>query len=181
MVLSGDEIGHTQQGNNNAYCQDNEISWLDWDDSDEDLRRFTQRLIALRREHPSLHRQRFFSGQLGRGHKRQDIAWFRRDGKEMTNRHWTSGERQSLGMLLNGEMIRDRGPRGERIVDDTLLVLLHSHHEDTRWQMPTGWGARWEVLVDTALPDEPAGTRTVGAGEALPVTSRSLVILRSRG
>jgi glycogen operon protein len=181
MVLSGDEIGRTQQGNNNAYCQDNEISWLDWEHADEPLRAFTQRLIELRRAHPVLHRQRFFTGQLGRGHRRKDIAWYRRDGREMTDRHWTSGDRQSLGMLLNGDMIPDRGPRGERIVDDTLLVLLHSHHEGTVWQLPTGWGARWEVLVDTARPDEAAGTRTVGAGEPLEMVARSLVILRSHG
>jgi isoamylase len=181
MVLSGDEIGRTQQGNNNAYCQDDAISWLDWEHADRELRHFTERLIALRREHPVLRRQRFFTGQLGRGHKRKDIAWFRRNGREMTDRDWTTGERQSLGMLLNGEMIPDRGPRGERIVDDSLLVLLHSHYEDTLWQMPTGWGSRWEVLVDTARPDEVAGTRTVGAGEALPMVQRSLVILRSRG
>jgi isoamylase len=180
MVLSGDEIGRTQEGNNNAYCQDNEISWLDWQHADTSLDRFTRQLIALRRAHPVLRRQRFFSGEVGRGHKRKDIAWFRRDGREMTNRHWTAGDRRSLGMLLNGEMIPDRGPRGERILDDTLLVLLHAHHEDTLWQLPTGWGGRWEVLVDTAEPDEAAGTRSVGAGDALPVTARSLVILRSR-
>jgi isoamylase len=179
MLLSGDEIGRTQQGNNNAYCQDNEISWLDWAGADERLCDFTRRLITLRREHPVLHRQRFFEGQLGRGHRRQDIAWFRRDGLEMTDRHWTSGERQSLGMLLNGDLIPDRGSRGERITDDTLLVLLHSHHEDTLWRLPTGWGTRWEVMLDTARPDEPPGVRTVAPGDALDVTSRSLVILRS--
>ncbi len=181
MLLSGDEIGHTQQGNNNAYCQDNEISWLDWEHMDEQLCRFAERLITLRRNHPVLHRQRFFAGQLGRGHKRKDILWIRRNGREMTDRDWTGHDRQSLGMLLNGEMIPDRGPRGEAIVDDTLLVLLHSHHEDTLWQMPTGWGGRWEVLVDTAQPDEAQGVRSVDAGGALPVTARSLVILRSRG
>jgi glycogen operon protein len=78
-------------------------------------------------------------------------------------------------------MIPDRGPRGERIVDDTLLILIHAHHEDTLWRLPTGWGARWEVLVDTARPDETPATRTVGAGQPLEMVSRSLVILRSRG
>jgi glycogen operon protein len=181
MLLGGDEIGRTQQGNNNAYCQDNEISWLDWQTADENLLQFTRRLIALRRAHPVLHRQRFFSGQVGRGHRRKDIAWYRRDGEEMTDEQWVSDERQSLGMLLNGDMIPDRGPRGERITDDTLLVLLHSHYEDTQWQMPTGWGARWEVILDTAQPDELPGIRTVAAGDALDVTSRSLVILRRSG
>jgi isoamylase len=134
----------------------------------------------LRSAHPALHRQRFFAGQVGRGYKRKDIVWIRRNGREMTDRDWRGGERQSLGMLLNGEMIPDRGPRGEAIVDDTLLVLLHAHHEDTLWEMPTGWGRAWEVLIDTAHPVAPP-EHTVGAGEALAVTARSLVVLRARG
>jgi isoamylase len=178
MLLSGDEIGRTQQGNNNAYCQDNEISWLHWDAADERLQSFAQRLIRLRREHPVLRRQRFFQGQLGRGQRRKDIAWFRRDGSEMTDRHWRNQQRMSLGMLLNGELIPDRGPRGERIVDDTLLVLLHSHHDETPWQLPSGWAEWWEVILDTARPEEIAGARRVRGGHALEVTPRSLVVLR---
>jgi len=181
MILSGDEIGRTQQGNNNAYCQDSDISWLDWNSVDHDLLRFARRVIALRGEHPAFRRQRFFQGQIGRGHRRKDIAWFRRDGTEMNDRHWSNAQRQSLGMLLNGELIPDRGPRGERIVDDTLLVLLHAHHEDTQWQLPVGWGDRWEVILDTARPDEHPGARRAQAGEALPVTARSLVMLRRVG
>src|SRR5262249_56759627 len=111
-------------------------------------------------DRPVLHGQRFFPGEVGRGHRRKDIGWFRRDGHEMTDRHWSARDRQSLGMLLNGEMIPDRGARGERIVDDTLLVLLHAHHEDTTWSMPTGWGSRWEGLVDTGRPHETAGVRS---------------------
>jgi glycogen operon protein len=178
MLLSGDEIGRTQQGNNNAYCQDNEISWLDWQQVDERLLRFARRVIHLRRAHPVLRRQRFFQGQLGRGHRRKDIAWFRRDGTEMTDRHWSNAQRQSLGMLLNGDLIPDRGARGESISDDTLLVLLHAHHEDTQWHLPVGWGDRWEVILDTARPDDPPGAVQARAGEVLEVTSRSLAILR---
>jgi glycogen operon protein len=178
MLLSGDEIGRTQQGNNNAYCQDNEVSWLDWEQADEALLRFTRRAIALRRMHPVLRRQRFFQGQIGRGHRRKDIAWFRRDGTELVDRDWSSAQRMSIGVLLNGDLIPDRGPRGEQITDDTLLVLLHSHHEDTTWQLPAGWGEGWEVILDTARPDEIAGARWLrGAGE-LQVTARSLVVLR---
>jgi glycogen operon protein len=178
MLLSGDEMGHTQGGNNNAYCQDNEISWLDWANVDEDMLAFTRRVIALRAAQPVLHRQRFFSGQVGRGVRRKDIAWFRRDGQEMQDRHWGNAKRQSLGALLNGELIPDRGPRGERITGDSLLLLFHSNHEDTLWQLPSGWGEEWEVILDTAVPDEPPGTRRCLGGEALTVTSRSLVILR---
>ncbi|HEV7465144.1 MAG TPA: alpha-amylase family glycosyl hydrolase, partial [Candidatus Dormibacteraeota bacterium] len=178
MLLAGDEIGQTQGGNNNAYCQDNEISWLDWTDVDKDMLAFARRVIALRAGHAVLRRQRFFHGQVGRGVRRKDIAWFRRDGREMRDEHWGNDQRQSLGALLNGELIPDRGPRGERITGDSLLLLFHSSHEDTLWQLPSGWGDDWEVILDTAAPEEPPGTRRCRGGEALPVVSRSLVILR---
>jgi glycogen operon protein len=178
MLLGGDELGRTQHGNNNAYCQDNELSWINWTCVDETMLDFTRRLIALRASQPVLRRQRFFQGQVGRGTRRKDIAWFRRDGEEMTDEHWGSEQRQSLGMLLNGDLIPDRGPRGERIVGDTLLVLIHSSHEDTEWQVPTGWGELWEVLLDTAAPEEPEGARHVAQGKPLTVTSRSMVVLR---
>jgi glycogen operon protein len=96
----------------------------------------------------------------------------------MGDEHWGSDERQSLGALLNGELIPDRGPRGERISGDTLLLLFHSSHENTLWQLPSGWGDEWEVILDTASPEEEPGTRRCHGGEALPVVSRSLVVLR---
>ena len=180
MIVSGDEIGRTQGGNNNAYCQDNEISWLDWDSIDEEMLAFTRRVVALRASQPVLRRRDFFQGQVGRGARRKDIAWFRRDGQEMRDEDWGNDARQSIGMLLNGDLIPDRGPRGERISGDTLLVLIHSNHEDTEWAIPTGWGREWDVLLDTADPAEPAGARTVRESEALTVVSRSLVVLRRR-
>ena len=180
MLLAGDELGRTQQGNNNAYCQDNEISWIDWDSIDSELHDFTRRLITLVREQPVLRRQGFFRGQVGRGQNRKDVAWFRRDGQEMTEGDWVSGERLSLGMLLNGDEIPDRTANGEPIHGDTLLVLLHSHHDDTLWHLPD-WGAQtWEVILDTSQPSETAGTRSAASGGDLEVTSRSLVVLRRR-
>ncbi len=180
MIVAGDEIGRTQRGNNNAYCQDNEVSWIDWASVDEAMLTFTRRLIQLRASQPVLRRRNFFQGQVGRGARRKDIAWFRRDGQEMEDEHWGSDERLSLGMLLNGELIPDRGPRGERITGDTLLVLLHSNHDDTEWAIPGGWGREWEVVLDTAEPAEPAGTRRILEGRALDVVGRSLVVLRRR-
>ncbi|MFN2462984.1 MAG: glycogen debranching protein GlgX [Candidatus Dormibacteria bacterium] len=179
MILHGDELGRTQGGNNNAYCQDNDISWIDWAGADTELLDFTRRAIGLRAAHPVLRRRRFFEGQLGRGFRRKDIAWFRRDGQEMEDEHWGNDVRQSLGMLLNGDLIPDRGPRGERVTGDSLLVLLHAHHEDTVWQLPRGWSPRWEVLLDTAAPAEPEGARAVDEGGDLGVRSRSLVVLRA--
>jgi glycogen operon protein len=178
MLLGGDELGRTQRGNNNAYCQDNEISWVDWSTIDETMLAFTERLIKLRHEQPVLRRRRFFSGTIGPGSRRKDIAWFTTDGKEMTDEEWFDSTLQSLGMLLNGDAIPDRGPRGERITGDTLLVLSHAHSDDTTWTLPTGWGERWEMLLDTAVPEEDAGARHFAAGETLPLTAHSLAVLR---
>ena len=181
MLVAGDEMGRTQRGNNNAYCQDNEISWLDWENRDERLLEFTRRVIRLRGEQPVLRRQRFFEGQVGRGQRRKDVAWFDDDGAEMTEAQWDDESRRSLAMLLNGDEIPDHTEDGRRIHGDTLLVILHSHHKDMSWSLPRGWGEHWEVLLDTA---EPAGTtmdeapRRVEASEALRVAARSLVVLR---
>ena len=112
MLLGGDEIGRTQRGNNNAYCQDNEISWYDWERVDEDLLEFTRRLIALRREHPVFRRRRWFQGRPIRG--TVDIGWFRPDGTEMDDDDWDAGFAQSIGVFLNGDAITDRDERGQR-------------------------------------------------------------------
>ena len=178
MVLHGDELGRTQRGNNNAYCQDNEISWVDWTTVDRTMLEFTRRVLALRHAQPVLRRQHFFQGQVGRGVRRKDIVWFRTDGAEMEDEDWADDQRRSLGMLLNGELIPERDDLGDRIRGDTLLVLLHSHWEDVAWRLPTGWGEHWEVLLDTARPEERAGARTVAAGADLTLTARSLAVLR---
>ncbi len=131
MLLGGDEIGQTQGGNNNAYCQDNEISWLDWEHVDEDMLAFTERVIDLRAGQPVLRRQRFFHGQVGRGVRRKDIAWFRRDGEEMRDEHWGNDQRQSLGALLNGELDpRPRPPwraHHRRLAADAVPLLVRGH------------------------------------------------------
>ena len=174
MILSGDELGRTQRGNNNAYCQDNETSWLDWKGADSDLREFARRLIELRTQHPGLRRQHFFTGQVvGRG--RKDVRWLRRDGEEMTDDDWGNHERQSLAVVLDGGLIPDRTPTGERITDDTLAILLHSSGDPCEWVLPPG---PWEVLVDTAHPAEAPGARVVRPPVRLHVEGRSLVVLR---
>jgi glycogen operon protein len=174
MILAGDEVGRTQQGNNNAYCQDNEVSWIDWQHDDPVLFGFTRRLIALRAAHPALRRQHFFTGRVvGGGLK--DVRWLRRNGVEMTDEDWGSHERQSLTMILDGGLISDRTATGERIVDDTLAVLLHSSGDACEWDLPPG---TWEVILDTAQPGEKPGTRGVRTPERLQVEGRSLVVLR---
>jgi glycogen operon protein len=178
MLVAGDDIGRTQGGNNNAYCQDNEISWLDWANVDEGLFDFTRRLIALRADQPVLRRQRFFAGQVGRGQRRKDVVWLDDLGNEMNEEEWDDSSRRSLAMLLNGDEIPDHTADGQQIRGDTLLVILHSHHVDMEWHLPPGWGDRWEVLVDTASPDPRDPARVVDAAEPLLVTARSLLVLR---
>ncbi|MDQ2961271.1 MAG: glycogen debranching protein GlgX [Candidatus Dormibacteraeota bacterium] len=177
MLVAGDELGRSQGGNNNAYCQDNEISWLDWQAIDQPLLEFTRRLVAIRAEQPVLRRQKFFSGQVGRGQRRKDVVWLTSEGAEMSEEDWDDPERRSLAMLLNGDEIPDLTPDGQSIRGDTLLVILSSHHDDVEWHLPSGWGQRWEVLVDTG--SEPrAETVTVNAADTVHVSARSLVVLR---
>ncbi|HEY8674435.1 MAG TPA: glycogen debranching enzyme, partial [Candidatus Dormibacteraeota bacterium] len=178
MLVAGDEIGRTQGGNNNAYCQDNETSWLDWSNVDEPLLDFTRRLIALRANQPVLRRQRFFAGQVGRGQRRKDVVWLDDAGVEMTEAEWDDQSRRSLAMLLNGDEIPDHTPNGRQIRGDTLLVILHSHHKDMSWNLPRGWGDHWEVLLDTADTAADGPPRMVRSSEAVRVTARSLVVLR---
>jgi len=178
MLLHGDELGRTQRGNNNAYCQDSELSWVEWAHVDEQMLDFTRAVIALRRSQPVLRRRHFFQGQVGRGTRRKDIVWFRRSGDEMEDDDWGNEQRQALGMLLNGELIPDSDSHGQPVKGDTLFVMLHSHYEDTVWQLPKGWGEHWELLLDTAHPNERPGSRVYDAGGDVQVISRSLVVLR---
>src|ERR1700710_1079771 len=129
MLLGGDETGHTQGGNNNAYCQDNEISWLDWETLDDGLLEFAARLIALRREHPVFHRRRWFQGKAIRGAEVRDLGWFRPDGELMSDEDWQHGFAKSLGVFLNGEAMESLDERGEPVRDDSFYVLFNAHHE----------------------------------------------------
>jgi isoamylase len=188
MLLSGDESGRTQHGNNNAYCQDNEISWTDWADVDEDLLEFTRRLIALRREHPVLRRRRWFQGLPIRGSV--DLGWFKPDGTEMGDKDWDAGQAASVGVFLNGDAITDRDRRGQRVHDDSFLLLFNGHYEPVEWTLPAQWGEAWEPVLDTSDPArEPGDPRDPGtgrdvdpvaAGKPLPVAARCVVALRRR-
>jgi len=181
MLVAGDELNRSQAGNNNAYCQDNELNWLDWDPDDaaRELLDVTRRLIALRRDHPVFRRRKFFQGRPIHGDDLADIGWFRPDGTEMTEQQWLSGKLVALGMFLNGDEISEPGPRGEQIVDDSFLVLLNGP-DRVDFRLPTGkWAATFELVLDTA---EPRGTGREGtkllADEDLALAARSLVVLR---
>ncbi|HET9093379.1 MAG TPA: alpha-amylase family glycosyl hydrolase, partial [Acidimicrobiales bacterium] len=155
MLLGGDEIGRTQGGNNNAYCQDNQLSWYDWAKVDDDLLGFTRLLIAFRREHPVFHRRRFFRGRAIRG--TIDLGWFRPDGAEMTDEDWEPGFAKAVGVFLNGEAIDYRDPRGQPVVDDSFVVLFNAHHEAIEWTLPPAFGRSFELVATSARePGAPA-------------------------
>jgi isoamylase len=183
MLCGGDEIGRTQHGNNNAYCQDNEISWFDWHltRADRDLLDFTRSLIALRRDHPVFRRRRFFQGRRIRGSEVKDIAWFRPDGQEMTDEDWNAGYARSIGVRFAGDAIEETDEKGRRIVDDTWLLFLNAHHEPLSFTLPAHKaGVRWELLLDTASPDDAKAGMLFKGGESFELESRSAAILRLR-
>ena len=178
MIAAGDEIGRTQQGNNNAYCQDNEVSWLDWENADQDLLYFTVSLLAFRRAHPVFRRRRWFDGSL-QGRPGRDIAWFTPAGQEMSEQDWTTGFAKTLMMFLSGKAIAGRGPRGEEFIDDTFLVCFNAHHEAMLFTLPSDvFGARWQRVIDTADPDLRQNEGAIPAGGALQVADRSVVVLQ---
>jgi isoamylase len=181
MLLAGDELGRTQDGNNNAYCQDNEMSWVDWDKASHlpGLAEFTGALAALRREHPVFRRRRFFSGLPSGpdGAAQRDISWLTPGGTEMTIDDWRSGYAGSLGVFLNGHAITEPGPRGETIVDRDFLLLFNAHSEPVEFTLPAPEAASgWQIVVDTASqqPIAPANGRNGSAGFASPPAAEQL-------
>ncbi|REE95246.1 glycogen debranching protein GlgX [Thermomonospora umbrina] len=179
MLTAGDELGRTQRGNNNAYCQDNEISWVDWSAGDGDLE-FVRRLARLRREHPVLRRRRFFQGHGGHG-ELGDIAWLTPAGEEMTDDDWHAGYAKSLGVFLNGEAISEPDPRGRPVRDDSFLLLINAHSQFVEFTLPRAeFGDRWEYALDTAspAPDGLPDRRTAKADGVVEVAGRSMVVLR---
>ena len=185
MLLAGDEMGRTQQGNNNAYCQDNEISWVDWslDERKVALLEHARALIALRNAHPVFRRRRFFQGQAIHGSGVKDIGWFTPDGAEMDDARWRAPDIATLGVFLNGEEIPDRSRRGERIVDDSFLLLLHGDAEERAFTLPgLPWAKEYELVFHTMIDrTDPDDEPTVYlAGEGIQMLPRSLAFLRKR-
>jgi glycogen operon protein len=181
MILGGDEIGRTQNGNNNAYCQDNETTWVDWslDGRKIALVEFTQKLIQMRRDHPSLHRRKFYQGRAIRGTEEKDIVWVRPDGQEMTDEEWSLGWVRCLGVMLNGQTIGEVDEAGEPIMDDTFLILLNCHHEPIKFFVPKPPDAeKWEIIVDTNDPALDTDSRFADAGTAIDLAPLSLVVCR---
>jgi len=183
MLLAGDELGRTQRGNNNAYCQDNELSWVDWtlDRPRREFLAFTRRLIQVFHQHPVLRRRKFFHGRQIRGAAAQDLAWFRPDGQEMSDDDWHDPQARCLGLRLAGDAIEEVDARGSHIVDDTLLLLLNAHHEPVTFVLPTYRPpVRWEVVLDTRNTTGKHQLRFVSGGKLYELGARSLALFRHR-
>ena len=155
MLLAGDEIGCTHNGNNNTYCHDNEINWIDWNLSEDkkELLHFTSRIIRLRREQMVFRRRKYFHGRIIRGLNVKDILWINTDGREMTDEAWNSGMVKCLGVILAGDAIQEVDEYGERIAGDTVLILMNASSEDIRFILPeTRVGHSWDLCLDTTDP-----------------------------
>jgi glycogen operon protein len=181
MLLHGDELGRTQQGNNNAYCQDNELTWVDWEHADRALVEFTALVSQLRREHPVFRRRRFFDGRpvrRGAGAPLRDITWFTPDGQEMTEEDWEAGFGKSVAVYLNGLGVPDRDSRGERITDDSFLLFFNAHDGPIDFCLPSAeYAEKWAVVLDTATP-QVTDAPTAEAQSSLTVEGRSLLVLQ---
>ncbi len=183
MLLSGDEMGRTQGGNNNAYCQDNETSWVDWTDARENsaLLEFTRTVTRLRHEHPVFRRRRYFQGRPMRGSGGvDDIAWFQPSGELMTDEAWDAGYAKSVGVFLNGDAIPDPDGRGERVRDDSFLLLFNASDTDVEYVLPAEeFGETWAVVLDTVAPMAiEVEERRVKTAQEVTVGARSVMVLR---
>ena len=183
MMLAGDAMGHTQQGNNNAYCQDNEISWLDWNPEhmDQELLAFVQRMIALRRAHPVFRRRKFFQGRGIRGAGIKDISWLTPDGQEMTDEEWNQHFARCLGVALSGDAVAEVDERGQRIRDDNFLLLMNAHHEEIPFVLPAPpSNSGWVAIIDTSCQTTNRADAFYTATARYPLQARSLVLLVER-
>lgn len=177
MLVAGDEFGRTQQGNNNAYCQDNEISWIDWEHTDPALLDFTRKLIALRKQHPVFCRRKWFQGQKLRGV--EDIAWFRPDGGEMQEENWNHDFAKSLGVYLNGKGLRWPDREGNRILDDSFYLLFNASHEAVEFTLPEQkYGDTWHEVLNTYTGNISDDENTLKAGDKIRLEARSVILLK---
>ncbi len=181
MLLGGDELGRTQRGNNNTYCQDNEISWYSWNDLDESMLAFTSRLIEFRQNHPVFRRRRWFQGREIRGSEVRDIAWLTPDGQHMDDTAWNEGFAKSLAVYLNGDELPGRDAHQEQMKDDTFLILFNAYWEEIDFSLPPGeWGESWNTVLDTALEQpfcDPSESTVYAAESSVSVAGRSVMVL----
>jgi isoamylase len=183
MLYAGDAIGHTQMGNNNAYCQDNPISWLNWNlqPQDRDLLAFVQRMINLRKRHPLFRRKRFFQGRPIKGANVKDVLWLNPVGNEISEDEWRDGSLHCLGMFLSGQGLDETDERGRKLGDENFLVLLNAYHEDVQFALPSFRpGTRWTAWMDTSREAGLRSVETYDGGAPYPLQARSMVVLLER-
>ncbi len=180
MLSAGDEIGRTQNGNNNTYCQDNELSWLHWDRADREFLRFMRTLVAFRREHPVFCRRHWFQGQAIYGRGLEDIAWFTPDGNEMEDSYWNEGYAKSIAIYLNGSAVPSPDVFGLKVLDDSFYLIFNAHYEPLDFTLPDKvWGRRWRMVIDSAegwIEDR----RVLSAGDHVAAESRSVIVLQAQ-
>jgi glycogen operon protein len=180
MLLAGDELSHTQQGNNNTYCQDSELTWLNWDldERKQKFLEFVRQLTRIWREQPVFQRRKFFQGRAIRGSDIKDLSWIASDGREMSDEDWNAGFVRSLGVRLAGDAISDVDEKGEPLVGDTLVLLLNAHHEPIPFVLPAAKEEHlWERVLDTAAPEDPA--MRLEPGQQYALQARSMAVFRT--
>nr|MBA2670329.1 glycogen debranching protein GlgX [Gemmatimonadota bacterium] len=180
MICGGDEMGRTQQGNNNAYAQDNEISWLDWELTEEqqELLEFTRRLARLREEHPVFHRRHFFQGRRIRGSELEDLTWLRPDGVEMTEEEWNTHFTRCFGMLLGGDAMLEWDEHGERVLDDTFILLFNADNDTVPFTLPRrSPNVRWRLVLSTSDASLQVGDKEYPGGTLIDLEGRSVTVL----
>ena len=183
MFLAGDEVGRTQRGNNNAYCQDNEISWINWEQlgTEKELVSLARKVIALRQHHPVFRRRNFFQGRAIKGVGIKDILWLRPDGREMTDLEWNQEHAKTLGVFLSGSAVDEIDERGQLITDENFVVLMNAHHEEVPFSLPTvASGMAWIALIDTACESARCPSTAYEAMTTYALQPRSMVVLVER-
>ncbi|RYZ29194.1 MAG: glycogen debranching enzyme GlgX [Chitinophagaceae bacterium] len=179
MIVAGDELGKTQGGNNNAYCQDNEISWIDWEGADPDLMTFTKKIIHFVKRHPVFNRRKWFKGQPIKGVGVEDIAWFNTDGSEMSEENWKQDYAKTLGIYMSGKGIPTPGPKGEKILDDNFFIIFNAYHNALTFKLPPArLGRKWTKILDTSTNYFEETGESFKALETVHVEGRSVVLLK---
>jgi len=179
MLLAGDEIGRTQRGNNNSYCQDNEISWVDWEKADKDLLEFTRKLIHLRRNHAAFSRKNWFRGEPIKGKGIEDITWFQPNGSKMTPEHWDQNFAKSIAVFLNGQGLHAVNSEGEKVVDDNFYIIFNASDQAIDYKLPgEDYAKDWRIIFDTARYNQEEGKQLYKAAEKIKIDGRSVILLQ---
>jgi len=179
MITAGDELGRTQRGNNNAYCQDDPISWIDWDNADAALLDFTRRLLQLRREHPIFRRRGWFTGTVKKGDRLKDLEWFRPDGVEMVSDDWGVAYAKTLGAFVNGSAMTERDGAGVKLTDESFFLMFNSYQQPMEFKLPPKkYGREWTIVLDTADATAAQAAKSHLAEERVHVAGHAMVVLR---